>query len=101
MTQASEIKSEKILLKDLFNMWFRVPEYQRPYVWGNEEIHDLLDDLTFAAMNKPDAQYFLGSLVFQAKPADKRVGRNYDENDLLDGQQRLTTLLLLMAVLRT
>lgn len=100
MSQGNEIKSEKILLKDVFNMWFRIPEYQRPYVWGYEEIHDLLDDLTFAATSRPDAEYFLGSLVFQAKPADKSIGRDFDENDLLDGQQRLTTLLLMLAVLR-
>lgn len=96
----NEIKSEKIVLKDVFDMWFRVPEYQRPYVWGYEEIHDLLDDLTFAATNKPEAEYFMGSFVFQSKPADRPAGRAYDENDLLDGQQRLTTLLLSMAVMR-
>jgi uncharacterized protein with ParB-like and HNH nuclease domain len=100
MAPGNEIKSEKILLKDVFDMWFRIPEYQRPYVWGDEQIHSLLDDLTFAATNKPDAEYFLGSLVFQAKPADRAVGRLFDENDLLDGQQRLTTVLLLMAVIR-
>jgi hypothetical protein len=100
MASANEIKSEKILLKDVFNMWFRIPEYQRPYVWGYEEVRDLLDDLTFAATNKPEAQYFLGSLVFQSKPADKSRGQNFVENDLLDGQQRLTTLLLFFAVLR-
>lgn len=100
MASGNEIRSEKILLKKVFAMWFRIPEYQRPYVWGYEEIHDLLDDLTFAATNKPDAEYFMGSLVFQAKPADRAAGRPYDENDLLDGQQRLTTLLLLLAVLR-
>ena len=100
MSQGNEIKSEKILLKDVFSMWFRIPEYQRPYVWGYEEIHDLLDDLTFAATSRPEAEYFLGSLVFQAKPADKGAGRDFDENDLLDGQQRLTTLLLMLAVLR-
>jgi len=61
MTKRSEIKSEKILVKDIFtNMWFRIPEYQRPYVWGYEEIHDLLDDLTFAMHDKPDSDYFLG-----------------------------------------
>ncbi|MCX7248864.1 MAG: DUF262 domain-containing HNH endonuclease family protein [Burkholderiales bacterium] len=100
MSQGNEIKSEKILLKDVFNMWFRIPEYQRPYVWGYEEIHDLLDDLTFAGTSRPEAEYFLGSLVFQAKPADKSAGRDFDENDLLDGQQRLTTLLLMLAVIR-
>jgi hypothetical protein len=100
MAHSSEIKSEKILLKDVFSMWFQIPEYQRPYIWTYEPIHDLLDDLTFAATSKPDAEYFLGSLVFQAKPADKSAGRAFDENDLLDGQQRLTTLILLLAVLR-
>lgn len=100
MSQGNEIKSEKILLKDVFSMWFRIPEYQRPYVWGYDEIHDLLDDLTFAATSRPDAEYFLGSIVFQAKPASKSDGRDFDENELLDGQQRLTTLLLMMAVLR-
>jgi len=100
MSKVNEIKSDKILLKNVLSMWFRVPEYQRPYVWGYEEIHDLLDDLTFAATNRPEAEYFLGSLVLQAKPANKSAGRDFDENDLLDGQQRLTTLLLMLAVLR-
>ena len=40
MPTKGEIKSEKILLKDIFKMWFRIPEYQRPYVWGYEEIND-------------------------------------------------------------
>jgi uncharacterized protein with ParB-like and HNH nuclease domain len=100
MAPRNEIKSEKIVLKDVFDMWFRIPEYQRPYVWGYDEIHDLLDDLTFAESQKPDAEYCLGSFVFQSKPADKQAGKPFDENDLLDGQQRLTTLLILMAVMR-
>ncbi|WP_204141743.1 DUF262 domain-containing protein [Halomicronema sp. CCY15110] len=97
----SEIKSEKILVKDIFsNLWFRIPEYQRPYVWGYEEIHDLLDDLTFAMQSKPESEYFLGSFVFQAKAANPKAGQEFDENDLLDGQQRMTTLLMLLAVIR-
>ncbi len=100
MAPSNEIKSEKILLKHVFEKWFRIPEYQRPYVWGYDEIHDLLDDLTFAVTNKPDSEYFLGSIVFQSKPADRAAGRPFEENDLLDGQQRLATLLLLLAVLR-
>lgn len=97
----SEIKSEKILVKDIFtNMWFRIPEYQRPYVWGYDEIHDLLDDLTFAMQNKPDSDYFLGSFVFQSKIANPAIGQEFDENDLLDGQQRMTTLLLIFSVIR-
>jgi len=100
MPSKGEINSDKILIKDVFTMWFCIPEYQRPYVWGHEEISDLLDDLTFALNEKPDFEYFLGSFVFQSKPPAPELGREFLENDLLDGQQRMTTLLLLLAVIR-
>lgn len=101
MANDHEIKSEKILVKDIFStMWFRIPEYQRPYIWGKDEVHDLLDDITFAQTEKPDQEYFLGSIVFQTKRAGEVAGQKFDENDLLDGQQRMTTLLLLFACMR-
>ncbi len=101
MPSRGEIKSEKILVKEIFSrMWFRVPEYQRPYVWGREEIDDLVDDLIFAMTEKPDFDYFPGSFVFQSKLAQSEKGQEFDENDLLDGQQRMATLLMLFAVLR-
>ena len=45
-------------------------------------------DLTFAMSEKPDFEYFLGSFVFQSKIAARTRGQAFDENDLLDGQQR-------------
>jgi uncharacterized protein with ParB-like and HNH nuclease domain len=96
----NEIKSEKILVGKIFSeMWFRIPEYQRPYVWGDDQISDLLEDTSYAMLEKPDSEYFLGSFVFQSKPKNTD-GIHFSENDLLDGQQRITTLLLLFAVLR-
>lgn len=101
MPTEHEIKSEKILVKAIFSqMWFRIPEYQRPYIWSRDEVNELLDDLTFALHEKPDQEYFLGSFVFQAKKADPARGQEFEENDLLDGQQRMTTLLLLFACMR-
>jgi uncharacterized protein with ParB-like and HNH nuclease domain len=101
MTKKHEIKSEKILVKDIFSkMWFRIPEYQRPYIWGRDEVNDLLDDLTFAQANKPEQEYFLGSFVFQSKSANAETGQDFLENDLLDGQQRMSTLLMLFACIR-
>ncbi len=95
-----EIKSEKILLKDIFSrMWFRIPAYQRPYVWTTDQVRDLLDDLTFAQEQERE-EYFLGSFVFQSRTADQSKGEKFDENDLLDGQQRMSTLLMLFAVIR-
>lgn len=101
MPNDHEIKSEKILVKDIFStMWFRIPEYQRPYIWSRDEVNELLDDLTFAQTEKPDQEYFLGSFVFQSKKANAVQGQEFDENDLLDGQQRMTTLLMLFACIR-
>ena len=101
MANEHEIKSEKILVKTIFStMWFRIPEYQRPYIWSKDEVNELLDDLTFAQQETSDHEYFLGSFVFQAKKADPAHGHEFDENDLLDGQQRMTTLLLLFACIR-
>jgi uncharacterized protein with ParB-like and HNH nuclease domain len=101
MPNENEIKSEKILVKDVFStMWFRIPEYQRPYIWSNDQVNELMDDLTFASKDKPDSEYFLGSFVFQFKKANVKLAQEFDENDLLDGQQRMTTLLMLFACLR-
>jgi len=101
MSARGEIKSEKILVKDIFSrMWFRIPEYQRPFIWGTDEVSELLDDLAFAMIEKPDFDYFLGSFVFQSRVAAPELGQKFNENDLLDGQQRMTTLLLLFAVIR-
>jgi len=92
MPAKSKIESDKILVKDIFSrMWFRVPEYQSP-TWGQDEVSELLSDLTYAMTEKPESEYFLGSLVFQSKAADPKQGQQFQENDLLDGQQRMTTL---------
>jgi len=91
-----KIESKKKDIKSIFsNYWFIVPEYQRSYVWSTDNVNDLLDDLYFAFSNKRSNEYFLGSLVL--KRTDQT---NYDEYEVLDGQQRLTTFLLMMAVIR-
>ncbi len=59
-----------------------------------------MDDLIYAQAEKPDQEYFLGSFVFQSKKADPKQGQDFNENDLLDGQQRMTTLLMLFACIR-
>lgn len=96
---AQKIESDKLLIKDVFSKWFRIPEYQRPYVWDEDQVTELLDDIMQAKVSNPDGQYFLGSLVLRKK--EKEEGETkYIEYDLLDGQQRLTTLFLITAVVR-
>jgi len=62
---------------------FQIPRYQREYVWKENHIIDLLDDI-YNVMDKPD-KHFLGSIVLC-------VDENKKENKIIDGQQRLTTL---------
>jgi uncharacterized protein with ParB-like and HNH nuclease domain len=100
----SKIESQKINIQQVFkDFWFRVPEYQRSYVWQSENIIELLEDITYASENNPYSEYFLGSLVLQKKSITDEVNGSsisYNEYDLLDGQQRLTTMLLILAVIR-
>ncbi|WP_312183502.1 DUF262 domain-containing protein, partial [Massilia timonae] len=70
---------------------FNIPIYQRLYVWGSDQIKVLLDDLVAACEAKKDVFYLGGTLVIGQK-------RNAGEPplfDLIDGQQRFTTLWLL------
>ena len=92
-----EIKSDKVKLVEIFSekFWFVIPEYQRSYVWENDNIMELLDDLFFAYENKPENEYFLGSLVLK-----KLDNENFPEYEVLDGQQRLTTFFIMLAVFR-
>lgn len=96
---ANEIICEKNFIKDIFKRWYRVPEYQRPYVWEIEQVETLLEDTTTAFRLNKDSQYFLGSTVLKIneKTSDNL---NYEEYELLDGQQRLTTIFLMLAVIR-
>jgi uncharacterized protein with ParB-like and HNH nuclease domain len=94
-----KIESDKLFVKDAFQKWYRIPEYQRPYVWGSDQVLELLEDVYQARQSNPESQYFLGSMVL--KKNEKQDGSTkYEEYDLLDGQQRLTTLFLITAVVR-
>lgn len=86
-----KVEEKKIIV--LFrDFWFNIPSYQRPYVWGEDNINELLDDILYAFENDSQDTYFMGALVLQNK--------ENDEYDILDGQQRLTTLALLLATIR-
>jgi hypothetical protein len=87
---AHEVALVKIFCSDYD---FRIPDYQRPYSWGEEQALQLIDDLVDALDRPGDEPYFLGSIVLVEGGAPS-------EFDVIDGQQRLTTLTILLAVLR-
>ena len=77
---------------------FNIPNYQRPYAWTTEETEQLLIDLIDALEDESTdinliSPYFLGNIVL-IKPIGK------SESEVVDGQQRLTTLTILFSVLR-
>ena len=81
--------------------WFCIPSYQRPYRWGKDEILDLLDDINDARINAhgdENAEYFLGAIVLRRRSTLINDGvtppKYRDEYEVLDGQQRLTSLFL-------
>lgn len=90
--------SEKPLV-DIFcdKYEFRIPSYQRPYAWTIDQVSELLDDVSTAAAGSGDiselAPYFLGSIVLIKNPQKPMA-------EVVDGQQRLTTLTILFSVLR-
>ena len=70
---------------------YHIPAYQRPYAWTETETGTLFDDLfEFYQTEKSDDNYFLGSIVLI-----KEDNNRY--SDVIDGQQRLTTLSILIA----
>jgi hypothetical protein len=85
-----------------------IPIFQRPYSWGREQAEQLFDDLVEAAGigsdNPAEQSYFLGAVVLMDQPgaetarlSPKMTPREFG---VIDGQQRLVTLMTLLAVLR-
>lgn len=100
MSQAEEIfKPENKSIKQIFgdtDAFYQMPIYQRPYSWDKERVEQLWYDILEAYKNNIqdetiDRSYFLGSVV---------VVKNPTSFDVVDGQQRLTTLTILFCVLR-
>lgn len=91
--------SQWLSVKDIVSKYkkFNVPSLQRTYRWGEKEITLLLNDLyEFYNANKdsPNAFYPLQPLIL-------KKNKNYDCYDILDGQQRLTTIKLIGAYLKS
>lgn len=93
----AKIGSEDSYLKDILKdkLYYQIPIYQRLYQWTEENCEKLLDDLFFNYEDDRKSDYFCGSLVLIAISEDSKV-KTYD---VVDGQQRLSTFILLAKVL--
>lgn len=89
------IQSQDIKISEVFQGFYSVPDYQREYVWQSEQVEQLLTDI-YGELNGADPEkapeYFIGSIV--VCPGKDGVF------DLIDGQQRMTTLFLTLCAIR-
>ncbi|AZP95402.1 hypothetical protein CYK58_07925 [Helicobacter pylori] len=94
----AEMKPDKKSLKKILvvgnDTYYQIPIYQRPYQWGKEQCEELLNDLFENYEDHGEDDYFCGSLVFIQSDKDNKT-------DIVDGQQRLSTFILLAKVLAT
>lgn len=69
---------------------YTIPDYQREYDWDDEQINELIEDINEI---EPNDSYFIGHMVFEGK-------RNGDFFTVIDGQQRITTITIMLCCLR-
>src|SRR5690242_18686800 len=95
MTKLKQLEAGEFSLNKVFSADydFEIPDYQRPYAWGTEQALQLLDDLDGALDRDEDEPYFLGSIVLVKERGTPRA-------EVIDGQQRLTTLTIMFSLLR-
>ena len=90
------IKSEDLSVGDLLKDFYAVPDYQREYVWTTTEVERLYQDIRNEHSGRSDgdaADYFIGTIVTNHESG----GKIYE---LIDGQQRVTTLYVLLIAIR-
>ncbi len=93
MKQAIKASEQNLIAVFGDEYLFRIPVYQRPYAWTIEQVDELLDDLVDAMKRDPEIPYFLGSIVLIKSEESP-------QSQVVDGQQRLTTLAMIFCVLR-
>ena len=89
-----KIKAEVKSIDKLKDYFFVVPDYQREYVWQvDDQIEQFLIDIDdeYDPHAKQQTSYFIGSII---------VVKNGEKYDVIDGQQRLTTIVISLCALR-
>jgi hypothetical protein len=82
-----------LTVEKCFSNFFVVPDYQREYVWeADKQVEQLLTDIEEAYSADSKKEYFIGTTV---------VFNNNGTNELIDGQQRTTTLFLALCAFRS
>ena len=82
---------DQLNIEEIFNKFYEVPDYQREYVWRTANVLALLNDIYSAFKENSQNGYFIGTTVVANNPYNASL-------EVIDGQQRLTTLFILLSV---
>ncbi len=92
-----QIQPQHFSLGTLFSdRLFRIPEYQRAYAWQTKQRSDLFDDIVKVQASGNEAEHFMATLVGLRRRKISVAAHQFVEIDVVDGQQRLTTLAILL-----
>ena len=80
----------------LYNRLFRIPQYQRAYSWQTRHRNDLFNDIEKSQASPTDNSHFMATIVGLRGDKQTIVTDEYQILDIVDGQQRITTLILLL-----
>ena len=99
---AEAIQPQHLSLIDLLNKrLFTIPDYQRSYSWSTRQRQDLFDDIEDVWQDDEDSIHFMATVVCRRLENRVRLGTDVMTRlDIVDGQQRLTTLIILLNAIR-
>ena len=92
-------------MKDIFdnNRHFVIPNYQRGYAWEKEHVDALWNDICILLENNSQDKHYMGVLALTKTSTDEKLQLGIDMNtpcyDIIDGQQRITTLIIMLSEL--
>lgn len=97
MTTSPRIESADLSIEQVYKDFYVVPAYQREYVWSDADVQAFADDIHdefYGSKGElvPDREYFIGSVVV--------CRTSHGPYDLIDGQQRMTTIFLFLCAIR-
>lgn len=94
------IQPKFLTLTDLLiNRLFRIPQYQRSYSWGSKQREDMFEDIR-GLRSRPEQRHFMATVVGLNRGRKTIVTDEYSVIEVVDGQQRLTTLILLLKAIQ-
>ena len=101
MENSTQLNNELKSLDEIFGQGkhvFRIPDYQRDYSWEEQQRTDLLTDIEYLINSGYEYRHYTGTIVasLNEKETDERDGQ-YEVFDIVDGQQRVTSLILLLS----